>query len=405
MVGAVLRAAGYRVGQTPKPHLVSYRERIVVDGRPIAAPDFTVLVEEALQVADRVSRRLGPPTEFEILTTAALLWFTRQRVDLAVVEVGLGGRLDATNAWDGGVASITNVERDHMDILGSSIGEIAREKAAIIKRGDYAVTGATGEALAIIRRRAMRVGAPLTVVDPLQVVGVERSGTLVVHPDLGPLRLGLLGRHQAANAAVALATIGALEQAGMARVDPVHVANGLRDARWPGRLELLELAPDGTARAASATHRPADGRIIDVVIDGAHNVAGAQSLADALTELQPSLAAGRAVLLLSVLRNKEVEGMAAALASTPMLRDAVVIATTAPYADRARPAGELEGTWRTVVPGADATTVDRVDEAFDQAIELARSQDGPLIVAGSLYLVGAVRARLIDDPDVRDPQS
>ncbi len=119
------------------------------------------MVNEVLAVADRVSRRLGPPTEFEALTCAALLWFARSGVDVCVVEVGLGGRLDATNAWDGGVAAITNVALDHMEYLGSTVTAIAREKAAIIKRGDRAVTGADGEALAVIRRRAGRMGVPL----------------------------------------------------------------------------------------------------------------------------------------------------------------------------------------------------------------------------------------------------
>src|SRR5262245_13008327 len=132
MVASVLRQAGLDVGQTPKPHLVSYRERIVVDGHPIAAADFGPLVDEVLDAADRISARLGPPTEFEALTAAALLWFARRRVDVAVVEVGLGGRLDATNAWDGGVAAITNIDWDHMDLLGDTLVKIAREKAAII---------------------------------------------------------------------------------------------------------------------------------------------------------------------------------------------------------------------------------------------------------------------------------
>src|SRR3954452_14249816 len=104
LAGSALRAAGYRVGETPKPHLVTYRERIVVDGRPIEAGDFADLVEEVLPIADRVTRRHGPPTEFELLTAVMFLHFARSGLDLALVEVGLGGRLDATNAWDGGVA-------------------------------------------------------------------------------------------------------------------------------------------------------------------------------------------------------------------------------------------------------------------------------------------------------------
>ena len=162
---AALRAAGHRVGPTPKPHLVTYRERIQVDGQPIAADDFARLVGRVLAVADRVARRYGDPTEFELLTAVVFARFAEVRPDVALVEVGLGGRLDATHVWDGGVAVVTNVDLDHMDRLGDTVTKIAREKAAIIERGDLAVTGADGDGLAVIRRRARRMGVPLTEAD------------------------------------------------------------------------------------------------------------------------------------------------------------------------------------------------------------------------------------------------
>ncbi len=115
LAGSALRAAGLRVGETPKPHLVTYRERVAIDGRPIAAEDFTRHVEAVLAVADRVARRHGDPTEFELLTAVVFRHFAESRLDVALVEVGLGGRLDATHAWDGGVAVVTNVDLDHMD--------------------------------------------------------------------------------------------------------------------------------------------------------------------------------------------------------------------------------------------------------------------------------------------------
>src|SRR5574337_211695 len=176
IVAASLSAAGYRVGQTPKPHLVSYRERIAIGGRPIAPVAFAALVAEVLDAAAAVERRLWPPTEFEVLTAAAFTWFERQAVDVAVVEVGLGGRLDATNAWDGGVAAITNVQFDHMAQLGPTLAAIGREKAAIIKRGDLAVTGAVGDGLAAVRRRARRLGVGLDEAAPLHVLGMDRHG-------------------------------------------------------------------------------------------------------------------------------------------------------------------------------------------------------------------------------------
>src|SRR5689334_24621720 len=184
LAASALRAAGLRVGETPKPHLVSYRERISVDGHPIGAADFTRHVEAVLAVADKVARRHGEPTEFELLTAVVFRHFAETGLDVALVEVGLGGRLDATHAWDGGVAAVTNVDLDHMDRLGTTIGAIAREKAAIIERGDRAVTGATGDALAIVRRRALRMGVPLTIAEPARLVAHDRDGLVV---DLGRL--------------------------------------------------------------------------------------------------------------------------------------------------------------------------------------------------------------------------
>ncbi len=395
MVAAVLAAAGKRVGQTPKPHLVSYRERIVVDGSPIGPSDFAALMIEVLAMADRVGRRLGPPTEFEALTCAALLWFARSGVDVSVVEVGLGGRLDATNAWDGGVAAITNVSLDHMEYLGSTVGAIAREKAAIIKRGDRAVTGAAGAALPVIRRRATRMAVPLQVTAPLTVVAMDRLGSTVAHPDLGELRLGLLGRHQAANAAVALVTLEALRASGIAEVDARAIRDGLAAVRWPGRLELLEVGTDGHHRPGT---RPAgvvpDGGTVDLLLDGAHNVAGAEALAVALDDLHGHLAPGPVTMLLGILRDKEVMPIIEALRSSAAMRHAAIIATDVPDSPRTLAAVELAAAW-----GPRARAVPSVDAALETAIDAARSAGGPLVVCGSLYLVGHVRGRLLG----RDP--
>ncbi|MFI5262685.1 MAG: bifunctional folylpolyglutamate synthase/dihydrofolate synthase [Candidatus Limnocylindrales bacterium] len=339
MVGAVLRAAGLRVGQTPKPHLVDYRERIVVDGAPIAAAPFGGLIDEVLAVADGIPAALGPPTEFELLTAAAFTWFARQAVDVAVVEVGLGGRLDATNAWDGGAAVITNVDWDHMDRLGSTLARIGFEKAAIIKRGDRAVTGATGPGLQAIRRRAGRFDVPLEVVGPLPVRAMTRDGLVVEAPDLGELRVSLLGRHQAANAAVALATLRALDAAGIAVVDDAAIRRGLGQVRWPGRLELLPGDPE-------------------VLLDGAHNEGGAAALAAALDELRPLLPTGRPTVLFGVMADKAIGGIVAHLARAAALADARVIVTTPP-SPRSAAAAAVAEAWRAAGPaGADVGDVE-----------------------------------------------
>lgn len=391
LAGSALRVAGYHVGETPKPHLVTYRERIVLDGRPIAPEAFARLVSEALPLADRVARRLGQPTEFELLTAVMFRHFAETRPDVALVEVGLGGRLDATHAWDGGVAVVTNIGLDHMDRLGSTVTAIAREKAAIVMRGDRAVTGATGDALAIIRRRCGRLDVPLTVAAPAPVLGWTRDALTVDLPRLGPTAIGLRGRHQAANAATADALLDALEAAGIAAVAPAARREGYATARWPGRLELVEVTVPGGGRR-------------EVLLDGAHNADGASALATALDDLRPFLAGGEEVrpapltLVWASMADKDVAGVIAAAAASPTLASATVVCTAAGL-PRAVPPADLAAAWRAGLPGATVLTAPDPGAALDLAMATG---DGPVIVAGSLYLVGAIRARLVDDPDLRD---
>ena len=386
LVAGVLREAGRRVGQTPKPHLVEYRERIVVDGQEIGGEDFARLIGEVLAAAERVPRRLGPPTEFELLTAAAFLWFARTRVELAVVEVGLGGRLDATNVWDGGVAVVTNVAFDHTDRLGSTLAAIAREKAAIVKPGDLAVTGCTGEGLAVIRRRARRLGVPLTEVAAPAVLSMDRRGIIVDAPGLGPTRCGLLGRHQAANVGVALATLDALEAAGLATTPSDARRAGLAAARWPGRLELIPL-PQPTGEGGPS------GTAADLVLDGAHNPAGFQALLTALAELRTQLAGGRFTLVVAFMADKDVAGILDHCAASPLLAGARILATRVEV-ERAMPSPELAAAWRRRLPRAEVVAVEPLEQALEQALEIAGREGGLLVVAGSLYLVGAARGGL-----------
>jgi dihydrofolate synthase/folylpolyglutamate synthase len=393
LVGSALRAGGLRVAEAPKPHLVSYRERVQVDGRPIDPGAFAGVVEEVLSAAGRMPRR-DPPTEFELLTAVAFRWFAEAGVDVALVEVGLGGRLDATHAWDGGVAAITNVDLDHMDRLGDTIGAIAREKAAIIERGDLAVTGAMGDGLRVIRRRAHRLGVPLTEVQSPPLVGWDRDGIVVGLPRLGETRIGLRGRHQAANAAVADGVLDALAAARIAEVPDDARRRGYADARWPGRLELIETSR-GSAHDATT----------DVLLDGAHNPAGAAVLARALEDLRPMLTGGGdapgpppLTMILATMSDKDVAGVLAALASSPAARAARVICTEVDIA-RALPAARLARGWAAVAPGSQPAVVVPVAAALERARAEA---PGPIVVAGSLYLVGAVRAILVDDPELRD---
>jgi dihydrofolate synthase/folylpolyglutamate synthase len=389
LVSSVLRAAGLRAGETPKPHLVTYRERLQIAGRLVDPIAFARLVEAVLPAADRVARRHGQPTEFELLTAVAYRWFADQAVDLAIVEVGLGGRLDATHAWDGGVAAITNVDLDHMDRLGSTIRAIAREKAAIIERGDLAVTGASGDGLVVIRRRATRLAVPLKVVRLVPLLGWDRDGISVELAGLGETRIGLRGRHQAANAAVADGVLDALAEAGIASVSPAARRAGYGSASWAGRLELIE---------------PSTSFGREVLLDGAHNPAGAAVLAQALDDLRPFLAGGAdrlpppLTLIVGMMADKDVAGVVKALSASRALAGATVICTEVD-APRALPAEALARLWAA----ADSRFRTVVVRPPSAAIDAARTgAPGPVVVAGSLYLIGAIRALLVDDPALRD---
>jgi dihydrofolate synthase/folylpolyglutamate synthase len=340
---------------------------------------------------DRVARRHGQPTEFELLTAVVFRWFAEAGVRVALVEVGLGGRLDATHAWDGGVAAITNVALDHMDRLGPTVTAIAREKAAIIERGDLAVTGATGDALAMVRRRARRVEAPLREVGSVPLVGWDRDGIEVELPRLGRTRVGLRGRHQAANVAVADAVLDALGEAGIATLDDDARRRGYAAATWPGRLELIDVG----------------GR--DVLLDGAHNPAGAAALATALDDLRPFLAGGAGpaapplTLVVASMADKDVDGVIGALVGSRALAGARIVATAVDL-PRAMPADELAARWQRLTPAAGISAVEAVPSATRALDRAVSGAPGPVVVAGSLYLVGVARGRFVDDPRLRDPE-
>ncbi len=372
MARSVLVEAGYRVGTMPKPHLVSYRERIAVDGEPIGPDEFAAAVEAVLPAIDRVAKGVGPPTEFEALTAAAITELARRGVDVALVEVGMGGRLDATNVLDLGVAAITTVQRDHEAHLGTTLGSIGTEKAAIIKPGNLAVTGATGRGVRPILDRCAALDVPLRRTGGpgtyrVSVRAMSWDGTVVDAQTPGgellDLRIGLLGAHQAENAAVTIALLDAVAERHGIEASEVHLRAGLASARWPGRLELLDGRRAGVGR---------------VLLDGAHNPAGAQALARALSDL----GVRRPQIVFGAMRGKRIHAVLRALA--PL--DPRFIFTR--VEDRgAHPPEELRRAWRRV-SGRDGVL------EGDPASALRRADGDPVIVAGSLYLVGAVRGMI-----------
>lgn len=383
---SALQEAGLRIGTMPKPHLVSYRERIAIDGEPISRERFAAALEAVMPAVDRVSARLGPPTEFEALTAAAFGELAGAGIDLALVEVGLGGRLDATNVLDTGVAAITNVQHDHEKLLGPTLVAIGAEKAAIVKPGNLAVTGARGRGLAPILSRCAEVGAALRRAGPGQPyhAAVSSAGWdgIVIQAarpggSLRDLRVGLLGSHQAANAAVALALLDALAEEAARRgvflgLDDAAIRRGFAAARWPGRLELLGETPTGP-----------------FLLDGAHNPAGARALARALAELGMR----RFPMVFGAMRGKRVAAVLRALA--PL--EPRPIFTQVDEAT-AIPAEDLLDRWRRI--GSDGgRTAPTPDDALRVAAQLRASADQPVVIAGSLYLVGAARGILLGEEE------
>jgi dihydrofolate synthase/folylpolyglutamate synthase len=280
---------------------------------------------------------------------------------------------------------VTNVGLDHQQYLGDTIEAIAKEKAAIIVRGDRAVIGASerGGALDVIRHRAQRVGAPFTIARAGAIRSLGRDGIEVELEGRGAVRVGLLGHHQGANAAVAAATLDALRDAGIASVSDDELRAGFAAARWPGRMELIPSALGG-------------GDERDLLLDGAHNEDGAAALAAALGDLSPQLLSATGtrntplVLIAAVMADKSVAELCAALAKSPALRTAHVICTTVGDVRSLAPE-QLAAAVRAAGLGA------RVQIAVNPiaALLAAAEQGGPIIAAGSLYLVGAIRGELM----------
>ena len=365
MLASVLQSAGYRVGLMPKPHLISYTERIQVDQRPIAEADFAALLTELQPVISKVAAELGPPTEFEILTSAALYYFARAGIDLLVCEVGLGGRLDSTNVLDLGVSVITNIALDHTQHLGSTLEAIAAEKAGILKPDSIAITGAQPPALAVIEAKARDQEIPLLRLgQEIEVDATDKlwAGVLATVTTPGgtyrDVRIPLLGLYQADNAALAVASIDALRSRGWDISDGA-LRDGLARTRWPGRLEVIDRDPI-------------------VLVDGAHNPAG---LERSLAAVQ-KLAKGRPlVIVFGAMRDKDLPSMLALLRTV----NAPVIFSRIGWHRAAEPAvlaEQFQG---------QSDTAESSAEALSHARERA-GRDGIVFVCGSLYLVGEVKA-------------
>lgn len=368
MMASVLSASGLRVGLFTSPHLHRLVERFRIHGRPIGARELGRRVAELERFL--ASPRAPALTFFEVCTLLAFEWFRDRGCDIAVIEVGIGGRLDSTNVIVPEVSVIASVALDHQDKLGPTLRHIAREKAGVIKQGVPVVARTSDRgAAAVIARRARALEAPLVMAESAQSVPGRagryqtrwRGRSLAV-------RVPLVGAYQAGNLGCALAALNCLRELGWP-ITSGSLSRGLARVRWPGRLELLPGTPD-------------------VLCDAAHNAAAADELAAHLRALGARYP--RKVLLFGVLKDKAYEEMLASLA--PCF-DACVFAT--PASPRALLSSDLRARFGGVA-------FDDVDTALKHARKLAK-KNGLVVAAGSIFLMSAVRARVLglrEDPKI-----
>ena len=362
-LASILQAAGHTVGFMPKPHLVSYTERIQVNGVPISKRDFVRTLEDLMPTLQSVAGEMGQATEFEMLTAMAIAYLSG-RADRLVCEVGLGGRLDATNALDLGVAAITNVDLDHQKYLGNTIEQIAREKAAIIKPGNRVVTGSEGAALAIVEQHSREAGARLwRLGQEIQFKSSSRGWEGHVMSVAGPafehtgLRLPLVGDYQPANAALAVGAAHLLDD-----VSDDAVREGLARVVWPGRLQLIATRPR-------------------VVLDGGHNPAAMTKSGVSLRRL---IGSERLVTVFAMMSERDPTELLAALRT--LQPDSAVFTEPTSAGRHAVAAGQLAAMF-----GDTAEAVLPPRAAVARARELA-GEDGNVLICGSLYLVGELLA-------------
>jgi len=371
MIAEILIAAGYQVGRYSSPHLHSYRERFTVNGEAIEDHElWSYLQETEKHIEAMLKRGEEHPTEFEVLTAVAFQYFAGRKVDVAVLEVGMGGTYDSTNVIKPLVSVITSVDFDHIAFLGSTLSEIAWNKAGIIKPGVPVVTGTLGpEASKVISIRAASLGAAVYSSADLhivtsaafppeaQVVDIEGAGWY-----LPGLTFSLLGEYQLKNMAVAMMTIKILHGIGF-KIGADHVRLALGRIRIPGRLEIVSLQPL-------------------VILDAAHNSHGAMALADSLELLWPGC---KRIVVMGVLDDKDRPGMV-----SPLSRSTRAVVVTRPKGPRSSQWQEVMKEWQQYLPPADILGIEKINDAVSAGLNLL--EDGEyLLITGSFYVLDEAR--------------
>ena len=380
-LSAILSAAGYKTGFYTSPHLSSVRERFAINGCYIPETDFARLISNIAEVLDG-----DQITYFECTTTLALLWFAEQNVDFAILEVGMGGRLDATNVVTPLLSIITNVSMDHEQYLGDTLEHVAREKAGIIKPGVAVVTGvAADDSRAVIAKQALDNKAPLYLYGQDFTAAADHKApaafdyTGINGQQLSNLPLAMKGHYQISNASLALAAVELLNNKGYTITED-DIATGLAHTRWPGRLESFRLTRDNvvTEDVENSFH---------FLLDGAHNPAGVAALKKALEDEFPR---DRLILLWGAMADKDLP---TTLAEISPLADVIIF--TSPRSERSATGEQLKECLPTNLR-LQVIMTDSVQQGIDKAKMIAGSED-LICIAGSLYLVGEARQILRGD--------
>jgi len=376
MLACILQEAGYRTGLYVSPHLERFNERISVDSVDISDGDLEEAVSKVRPLVDAMAKKRQQCTYFEATTAVAFEYFRRARVDVAVIEAGLGGRLDATNVVDPLVSVITNIALEHTDVLGKTIEKVAREKAGIIKKGRPVITGAWDRrAVDVIWGTARRKKAPFYMMQRevrrrSNAVTMEGQTFSIYTDRESYLRLfsPMLGDFQQENAAVAVLSAEILGESGL-RISPEHIRKGIARAVVPGRMEL-------------AGERP------KILLDSAHNPAAAKRAAATVGWLKRECGFGKVHLLFGILGDKDLRNVLG-----PMLTVADTLTFTQPTTERALKVEKAQKKVTALAGKKGLSFVSRPDNAMRATLKLAGKKD-VVWVTGSMYLVGEVRALL-----------
>jgi len=362
-IESILRQSGYKTGLFTSPHLVDIRERIRINGKVVSKEKFSKAVEKVKKVFEKLESKSildESPTFFEVLTLAAFLIFNEEKIDIAVVEVGMGGGKDCTNILDPLISVVTNVSFDHEKYLGRTLKEIAEEKSGIFRKGKIAVVGKTSlKTLNYLKENAVRVKAKFEYLDKYKIFKNKNGYTLKhsekeIHFPFPPL----LGEHQIFNSALSVLVSEKLNEFGF-NITKMAIQNGIKKCRWEGRLQKILINPD-------------------TYLDGAHNIDGIKKVRDFAKELK-----GKKILLFSALKDKPVNKMIKIL--EPHF-DTVIITLLK------MKRGAQKEDFGKIIESKKFLLMEDIEEALFKARKLA-GKKGNVIVCGSLYLVGEILSK------------